>query len=75
MIRGYSEENNKEKIVEKVVPDLIFLECDICMMAFDLENHIPLSLECGHAMCQTCYNGSKSKCSFCNQEKKATKFF
>jgi hypothetical protein len=41
------------------------MECDICMDNFDLNDKLPLILECGHTFCKSCLRSiciSSSKC-------------
>jgi WD40 repeat protein len=50
------------------------LDCEICKNLFDLGKHLPLTMECGHAICLECYKKLEFKCPYCQQFKKATKF-
>ena len=31
-----------------------FMECKICFIDFDNDQHVPLGLQCGHSICSTC---------------------
>lgn len=47
------------------------MECDICLIEWDTQNHIPRMLYCGHTICEICLinifttNKSKDKDFFC----------
>ena len=47
------------------------MDCGICVANFDQEKRKPLSLSCGHTVCETCFKKWKQThelCPFCRQK-------
>ena len=47
------EEYNKNNYIEKTFLEEL-LKCEICGNIFDLNNHIPIVIKCGHSFCKQC---------------------
>ena len=47
------EEYNKNNYIEKSFLEEL-LKCEICGNIFDLNNHIPIVIKCGHTFCKQC---------------------
>ena len=47
------EEINKNNYIEKSFLEEL-LKCEICGNIFDLNNHIPIVIKCGHTFCKQC---------------------
>jgi hypothetical protein len=47
------------------------LNCAICMIRYDLDSRLPLSLNCGHTLCKVCARSligvGRIKCPFDNR--------
>lgn len=43
------------------------MDCDVCMLAFDKDQHRPKVLPCGHTLCLTCVRLT----SMCHMDRKA----
>jgi len=51
---------------------LMNLNCKICLMHYDEEDHCPKLIPCGHSICKVCFIGiltiNKYKCPYCKKE-------
>ena len=47
------EDFNKNNYIEKTFLEEL-LKCEICGNIFDLNNHIPIVIKCGHSFCKQC---------------------
>lgn len=44
-------------------------KCEICFNAYDTMSNKPMSLPCGHTMCNSCLQGMREKrCPYCTRE-------